>query len=587
MELVRGQANRCGIFLFFDRDGIVDDYIINMLLDLKKNLKHLLVVCNGYVTHGSLHKLRIVADEIICRANVGFDVGGYREGIFYLGWKELRNYDELIMVNYTFYGPLYPFEEMFQAMDEKDINFWGITKHHKVVPDPFQKISYGFLPEHIQSHFLALRKDLFMSYQYRDFICNMKNPTTYTESICNYEAIFTKYFEDLGFTWEVYVDTSEYEEYAYNPLMFYAREVIERKRCPIIKRRSFFTDYNDFLLNSCGESSLEAYAYIQEKNLYDLDLIWENLLRLENLTAVHRALHLNYILESYATSFIWDKKIAIIIIVENTRRIKWYKKYMEDMPIGADFFLYGSPEDCKIVQELLKQEKVRTFTANTCSYMEALKEVFGKIETSEYDYVGIARVRELEAERPYSNMVSWQYADWENLFGNKFVIGNLLDAFENNPRMGMCIPPVPCYGNLFAKIGEGWCGRYEQVKKYLECQEIKVNISYSQRPLTPIGGSFWVRGSLVNTILKYIEHEDEELFLLALPFLIQAVGKYTGIGYSDRYVPIETTNQDFMLRENNKVVFKKYGASYHKEVVDRVRNNNFDFGEGESDIGAG
>ena len=179
-------------------------------------------------------------------------------------------------MNYTFFGPLYPFKEMFDTMSERDVDFWGLTKFHKVDGDPFHAISYGYIPEHLQSHFLVLRREFFMSYQYRDFIMNMKNPNSYTESICSYEAIFTKYFSDLGFQWAVYTDSTEYEGYSFYPVMFYAKDVIEEKRCPIIKRRSFFTDYTDFLLNTCGEASVEAYEYIRQNNLYDTDLIWEN-----------------------------------------------------------------------------------------------------------------------------------------------------------------------------------------------------------------------------------------------------------------------------------------------------------------------
>ena len=41
---------------------------------------------------------------ILIRANHGFDVGGYREGLFYLGFKELQKYDEIVLFNYTFFG---------------------------------------------------------------------------------------------------------------------------------------------------------------------------------------------------------------------------------------------------------------------------------------------------------------------------------------------------------------------------------------------------------------------------------------------------------------------------------------------------
>ena len=82
----------------------------------------------------------------------------------------------------------------------------------------------------------------------------------------------------MGFRWEAYVNTDEYEGYAYCPNMFYIEELLKEKRCPIIKRRSFFTDYSDFLLNSCGEVSVEAFEYMRDQLDYPEDEIWDNLL---------------------------------------------------------------------------------------------------------------------------------------------------------------------------------------------------------------------------------------------------------------------------------------------------------------------
>lgn len=578
MELAEKQMKRCGIFLFFDKDGIVDDYVVNMLRDMKESVAHLLVVCNGFVLSDSLNRLRDVSDDIVCRANVGFDVGGYREGLFYLGWKQLEQYEEIVLFNYTFYGPIYPFAEMFGVMENKEVDFWGITKHHKVDPDPFHQISYGYIPEHIQSHFLVLRKSLFMSYQYRDYIFNLGNIKSYTDSICKYEAVFTKYFADMGFKWDVYCDSSEMEGYAYNPIMFYAKTMLEEKRCPILKRRSFFTDYNDFLLNTCGEASVEVYEFLKEKEIYNLDWIWDNLLRLENISAIHRVLHLNYMLESYTTNYQWNHTLAAIVIVENTKRIQWYKKYLNAMSSCMDVHVFGSKENCQIVSNICENhDKIFMHITSQQKEQDILKKADFELRT--YDYIAIARIRDIEIEKPYSNHVSWQYADWENLFGNENIIGNIISKFQENKWMGMCIPPVPNYGSLYAKMENGWCGKFSSVKGYLTKLGINLNLSEKFRPLTPIGGSFWVRGWILRELLRYETHEEDDVFLLSLPFLLQHTKRYTGVVYSDQYASVEITNQDYMFRENNKVVFKKYGPNYHKVVVDRIHANDFQSGE--------
>lgn len=89
-------------FSFFDKDGIVDDYICHMLEDLRNSVEYILVISNGYVERSGLQKLKRAADDVYCRANLGLDVGGYREGLFYIGFKKLAEYDEVVMLNYTF-----------------------------------------------------------------------------------------------------------------------------------------------------------------------------------------------------------------------------------------------------------------------------------------------------------------------------------------------------------------------------------------------------------------------------------------------------------------------------------------------------
>lgn len=563
MKLNKERIKRCAIFLFFDKDGVVDDYVVNMLEDLQKNVEFLLVVCNGYVCLRGLERLNQVADEVLCRANLGFDVGGYREGLFYIGWKKLEEYDELVLMNYTFFGPLYPFSEMFQKMQEKDVDFWGLTKFHKVDGDPFHAISYGYIPEHLQSHFWVLRRDFFVSYQYRDFIMNMKNPNSYIESICNYEAIFTKYFSDLGFKWDVYMDTTEYEGYSYYPVMFYAKELIQEKRCPIIKRRSFFTDYTDFLLNTCGEASMEAYEYIYKNNIYDVNMIWDNILRLENLTAVQRSLHLNYILESYATDYNWTDRIAIVIIVNETDADTRLETILNQFPEKLETYVFDISE-----KESVSTRAINTSIQDDFSYVSCLDMASRKLREKNYDYIGVLYLND--------NILN---ENWKNLFENKHIIGNAIGVFKNNPRMGMLIPPVELNENDYVEMVNGWAKHFDEVTAFLKKEKISLNVTKNEKPLSPADGCFWIKGTLFYEIVNYLQQKEMAVALSLLPFLIQNKGYFTGIGRHDEMISGEITNQDYMLRENNKIVFKNYGPTYHHLIVDRIQNDDFSSGE--------
>lgn len=66
-------AKRMGIFFVYDKDGIIDEYIVYLLNSLKNFMDRLIVVSNGLLTSGSKEKLKRITDEILIRDNTGFD----------------------------------------------------------------------------------------------------------------------------------------------------------------------------------------------------------------------------------------------------------------------------------------------------------------------------------------------------------------------------------------------------------------------------------------------------------------------------------------------------------------------------------
>lgn len=575
MKLKEGSIKRCAIFLYYDRQGIVDDYVIYLLNDLNKNIDKLLIVCNGTINEESEMKFRTVTDDILLRSNSGFDVGGYREGLFQIGFENLQRYDEVVLLNYTFFGPLYPFKEMFDEMAKRDLDFWGITNHFEVNPDPFGKNRYGVMPEHLQSHFLVVRKNMILSNEYREFMINMKNPASYVDSICDYESIFQKHFTDLGFKGEAYCDAKEYAGYVYNPVMFRTKEMIVDKRCPIIKRRSFFTDYNDFLLNSCGEATVEAYKYIKDNLKYDTNMIWDNLLRLENMTEISRAMQLRYVLpeKGAMNSYCPYDSIILLVNVENVRHLDDYTNYLYSLTNKIKFIFMIDEKNCKAIDKIIEvhSNSEIVLRKNESHLIGFLCEFLKNIDTI-YKYIGVLNIRDYEIAQPYSNMVSWEYSDWKNLVATNDLVKNIITTFENNERLGLLIPPIPNFGNVYEQIADGWMGKFHQVKEWLEKYNLLVNVKIEDEPLAPYGGSFWMRRESFNCILNMlVEREEKKVELMAMPFIAQISGFYTGIVYNDSYVSNVITNEDYMMRETNKAVFKQFGPSYHKIVVERVK----------------
>lgn len=195
----RTKKSRLAIYFFYDGQGIVDRYVEYYLKDLVKVIDRLVVVVNGILTPEGRDRFCQFTDEIIVRENTGFDVWAYKMALEYIGWEELRKYDEVILGNHTLMGPVYPFREMFDEMDKRvELDFWGITKYLRVDQNPDQN-PYGYIPEHIQSHFIVYRNKFLKSRELKDYWDNMPPILSYSDSIGKHESYFTKHFGDMGF----------------------------------------------------------------------------------------------------------------------------------------------------------------------------------------------------------------------------------------------------------------------------------------------------------------------------------------------------------------------------------------------------
>lgn len=208
MLIDNSNAKRLAIFFFYDRGGIVDSYVPYLLEDLKKNVSEIFVVCNGKLKEEGKKELEKYG-KVLVRENKGFDVWAYKTALETYGWKKLEEFDEVIMLNNTIMGPVYPFAETFEKMDAKDLDFWGLTKYFKIKGDPFGYSPYGYLPDHVQSHWIACRRSLVSSKEFQDYWNNMPMIEDYAQAVGKHESIFTKRFADMGYKWDVSVEMDD------------------------------------------------------------------------------------------------------------------------------------------------------------------------------------------------------------------------------------------------------------------------------------------------------------------------------------------------------------------------------------------
>lgn len=584
-------AKRYGIYVFYDKDGIVDEYNYYFLEDLRKNLSRLLIICNGDVKPEGLKRFQEIADEVVVRENKGFDITSYKLGIEHYGYEELSQFDEVMVLNSTTYGPFYPFFEMFAAMDQRDVDFWGITKFHQVPFDPFGTIKYGYIPEHIQSYFMVFRRSFFETEDFQNFWRNLPQIHSYEEAVGFYETIFTKDFSDKGYKWDVYVNSSDLEHYTYDPLRDFPRRMIEERKCPVIKRRSFFHDYGEAFSRSGGEGSREAFDFIEKKLDYDVGLIWKNILRLENQADVKKRMHLNYVLSSKLPLKQNPGKLTacLVLHIYYEELAQYCYNYVTSMPEGTDIYITVPSEEKKEYVEKvfgpLKGYKweirvVGNRGRDVAPFLVGCKDIIDK-----YDLICKVHDKKVYQVMPMSIGESWAYKCFENLLKNKTFVENVIATFEENPFLGMLTPPVPNHGPYYPTCGKGeWGDNFAVTKEVAGQLGVKVNMTRDKEPVAPLGSMFWVRTKALKSLFahdwEYEEFPQEPIetdatVLHAIervyPFCVQQEGYYPALLMVDTYARIEFTNWKFISGELHKAAMKQVGVHRHRELLEKIR----------------
>lgn len=292
MKLAEG-AQRVGIFAFYDPDGVVDEYIPVLVGAVRRHCAYLLCVVNGRLGGAGRAQLAAVCDEIWQRPNEGLDVTAYKEGLFHLG-QRARGADELLFFNQTVFGPIFPLGEMFGEMAGRELDFWGMTEHRGLQADLentiWQKVEYGYLPRHIQSYFFAVRRPMLQSESFWEYWRTLPPVHDYVEAVSFHEVRFTKYFTDLGFTGQAYLDCTGWEPYADYPLMADPAGLLREKRAPLVKRKSFLSPRTDYLSLPQGGAGGALLAALAADTDYPVRLVLQNLTRTVPAAELARAL---------------------------------------------------------------------------------------------------------------------------------------------------------------------------------------------------------------------------------------------------------------------------------------------------------
>lgn len=334
---------RLGIFVFYDEDGIVDEYVYKLLDEVVSFCEYFVIVCNGIIEEVYKKHLANYATEIIVRNNKGYDAGAYKDTILYLHEKEvLHKYDELLLINDTFFGPFYSLNDFFnRTILEKEIDFWGMTKHPEGdLYDGMYRFDW-----HIQSYFLLIKYRMFHSKEFLQFWKNLDDADDLAQTVMKFEVGFSTFFRGLGYRGECYCDLVNIGipiRYNENPYMRNPYELIKSLQMPFLKIKSIYIESDNCL------NALKAIDYLEEMKLYNVEYIWQHIRR---ISAKHSYFD-RYKLDAFCKKY---SKLYIYGAGQLGHRIKQYLNYKGYQEEG---FVVSRKQDCEADMVTIDQVRI-------------------------------------------------------------------------------------------------------------------------------------------------------------------------------------------------------------------------------------
>lgn len=284
---------RAAVFAHYDKDNIIDDYVIYYLRALKEIAEELVFVSCNELSEDEKCKLDGIADFVIAEKHDEYDFGSYKRGYLYLK-SRLNSFEELIFANDSCYGPLYSLRQIFEKMEKGSrCDFWGITKNRfGVIKNKSSKYVRAIRP-HIQSYFLVFNKNVFTSEVFSNFIKSIRHLDNKNEIIINYEIGLSELLRQEGF-----IDASFINSFLrFNHVVISLwRLLVQRYRMPFVKcsilrlKNQEFT-YTDKWQEVILKNSDYPIALI-EKNL-ERTLVNED--KLKNIPYWVKAFYFNFI----------------------------------------------------------------------------------------------------------------------------------------------------------------------------------------------------------------------------------------------------------------------------------------------------
>jgi len=506
-------GRRLVIYTFYDRRGEVEEYVLQALAGLRPHAARLIVVVNGDLGQAARSMLHAACDLLIQRENSGLDVGAQRAVLETLG-SAVEEYDEILLTNDTWYGPIPSFGRVFERMNAQSAHFWGMTAHTAASPHPLTRT--GSVPYHVQSHWIAIRRGMTASAAWGRYWEHLPPIRDYRDAVLLHESRFTEHFHALGFTSAAAFDADRYP--SENASLWMPEQLLD-DGCPILKRRVLFHP----------PLALDRHAVVGSWVIRSMlragfpeSVLWTDLARNVQPKVLSTNAGLLEILPTDDTSYDPSQRLRIAVVAH---------VFYEDMtdaimdradalPGGYDLFITTPTRDkADLIEGIARRRRpvdrrteIRVVASNDGRDQSAF--LIGARDVLLDDYDLIVKLHSKRTPQDGHNIGRhFGSQQFDNLLASRGYAANVVGLFQRQPHLGIVYPPAIHIG--YPTLGQAWWANKPAFVRLCRMLGIHVPLDESS-PLAPFGS-------------MYIARPD------ALRLMVEHDWRYSDFGGADQY----------------------------------------------------
>ncbi len=284
------EKGRTAIVATYSSDGYIDDSLIYLLKGLREVTDNIILIGDSPIFKSELNKLKDTVTYVSYRRRGQYTFGSYKEGLCFArenGYLDEKNTSELIMMDDSCYGPVYPFAESFDQMKSEIWDFWGYVGN--------QSIDF-----YICSFFYVFNRKIIDSKLLDEFMNRVVGKVDRSITVAELETKLTDVLIRQNMISRTYVSEEEQKSIDYRNILSLLRDY----KIPLIKKRA---------INGDTKENIEASLKIIEKHNPEL----YRMIRIQPISTAHRVMKL----EEYRNSlFLTVERIRKKII--NGEKVK-------------------------------------------------------------------------------------------------------------------------------------------------------------------------------------------------------------------------------------------------------------------------